>query len=60
MRSVELFSGLGALALALSRAGFDHELMVEWNDDACATIIENKRRGVEHVAHWPIEVAPEI
>ena len=54
-RSVELFSGLGALALGFSRAGFDHQLMVEWNSDACATIEENKARGIEHVGHWPIK-----
>jgi len=54
MRSVELFSGLGALALSLSRAGFEHALMVEWNQDACETIRENKRRDIEHVGHWPI------
>ncbi len=54
MRSVELFSGLGALALSLSRAGFEHALMVEWNADACETIMANKRRGIEHVGHFPI------
>lgn len=54
MRSVELFSGLGALALGISRAGFSHALMVEWDNDACETILENKRRGIQHVGHWPI------
>lgn len=55
MRSIELFSGCGGLALGLSQAGFRHELMVEWNDSACATVAHNKRRGVDHVAHWEVK-----
>jgi DNA (cytosine-5)-methyltransferase 1 len=55
MRSVELFSGCGGLAMGLSRVGFDHQLMVEWNSCAVATVRHNRARGVAHVAHWPIE-----
>lgn len=55
MRSVELFSGCGGLAMGLSRVGFDHQLMVEWNSCAVATVQHNRARGVAHVAHWPIE-----
>ena len=55
MRSVELFSGCGGLALGLTRAGFQHELMVEWDFDAVETVLYNKRRGIRHVRHWPIE-----
>ncbi|HEY0974617.1 MAG TPA: DNA (cytosine-5-)-methyltransferase [Solimonas sp.] len=55
MRSVELFSGCGGLALGLSRAGFEHEMMAEWDEDAVATVQYNRRRGVQHVRHWPIE-----
>lgn len=54
MRSVELFTGAGGLAMAVSRAGFAHELVVEWDKDACDTIRENQRRGVEHVSDWPL------
>jgi len=54
MRSIELFSGCGGLALGLSQAGFLHDLMVEWNESACATMIHNKRRGVDYVTHWPV------
>lgn len=57
MRSVELFTGCGGLALGLARAGFAHERMVEWNACAVATIEHNARRGLEHVADWPIEAA---
>lgn len=55
MRSVELFSGCGGLALGLARAGFKHEMMVEWNEDAFATVIHNRTRRIQHVRHWPIE-----
>ena len=52
MRSVELFSGCGGLALGTARAGFEHIKMVEWNADACATLAHNKAAGVEHVRDW--------
>jgi DNA (cytosine-5)-methyltransferase 1 len=52
MRSIELFSGCGGLALGTARAGFDHELMVEWNSDAFATLNLNKAKGVEHARDW--------
>lgn len=53
MRCVELFTGCGGLAMGLSRAGFDHALQVEWNDDACETLAHNKAKGIAHVKHWP-------
>lgn len=57
MRSVELFSGCGGLALGLSRAGFHHELMAEWDEDAVATVLHNKRRGIKHIKEWPLKRA---
>lgn len=57
MRSLELFSGCGGLALGLSRAGFHHELMIEWNKDAVATVHLNRRRGVKFVRDWPLDAA---
>lgn len=53
MRSVELFSGCGGLALGAARAGFEHAKMVEWNADACATLAHNKAMGVEYARDWP-------
>lgn len=53
MRSLELFSGCGGLALGTARAGFEHVRMVEWNADACATLALNKRNQVEHARDWP-------
>lgn len=54
MRSVELFTGAGGLALGLSSAGFQHQLMVEWDRPACQTVEHNKELGVSPVAHWPL------
>src|SRR5438045_9214958 len=54
MRSVELFSGCGGLALGLARAGFHHELLIEWNEDAVATVLHNKSKRVRHIRDWPI------
>ena len=55
MRSAELFSGCGGLALGMSRAGFSHALMAEYDFDAVATARHNKVRALKHVKHWPIE-----
>lgn len=55
--SVELFSGCGGLALGLSRAGFKHEMLVEFNECAVETVKHNQRAGVEFVRHWPITLA---
>ena len=51
--SIEMFSGCGGLALGVSRAGFDHLMLVERNGDAAATVAHNIARDVEHVALWP-------
>ncbi len=53
MRSVELFSGAGGLALGISRAGFEHLAVVEWDRQACETLRENQRR-VKETHAWPI------
>lgn len=54
MRSVELFSGAGGLALGISRAGFEHAAVVEWDKSACKTLRENQARRVELMAEWPV------
>lgn len=55
MRSAELFAGCGGLALGMSRAGFSHALMAEFDLDAVETAKHNKTRKIEHVAEWPVE-----
>src|SRR5262249_53142767 len=54
MKTVELFAGAGGLALGTANAGFAHEAILEWNHDACETIRDNQRRGVQPVSGWPL------
>ncbi len=54
MRSVDLFTGCGGLALGLANAGFKHEMVVEYDLESVKTLHENKRRKVKHVRHWGV------
>lgn len=52
MRSVELFTGAGGLALGLESAGFRHHTVVERNKSCCKTIRENQRNGYPLLEGW--------
>ena len=54
MRSLELFAGAGGLALGISRAGFAHTGVVEWDHDACSSMVVNRDRNAQHIREWPI------
>jgi DNA (cytosine-5)-methyltransferase 1 len=54
MQSVELFAGCGGLALGMSRAGFRHILMAEFDQDAVSTVLHNKAAAVDQVVEWPM------
>lgn len=54
MRSVELFTGAGGLGMGLALAGFNPEVVIEWDRWACDTVRENQERGFPLVADWPL------
>lgn len=54
MRSIELFSGTGGLALGLHQAGFKPAALFEWDKDACDNINANISNGFSTVANWSV------
>lgn len=54
LRSVELFSGAGGLAMGASLAGFTPEAVIEWDRWSCDTIRENQKRQNPLVTDWPL------
>ncbi|KAB2958566.1 MAG: DNA cytosine methyltransferase [Candidatus Methylomirabilis oxygeniifera] len=53
-KSIELFAGAGGLALGVSAAGFEHEMVVELDRNACDTIRKNTELRVKPIASWPL------
>lgn len=54
MNSIELFAGVGGLAMGCELAGFTPLAVIEWNKWACETIRENQERDFPLVRHWPL------
>ncbi|MCC6795306.1 MAG: DNA cytosine methyltransferase [Candidatus Hydrogenedentes bacterium] len=54
MRSVELFTGAGGLAMGFSKAGFRHEAVLEVDQYACDTIRVNALRNHPLVHKWRV------
>lgn len=54
MRSVELFTGAGGLALGTHRAGFRHLAVIELNHDACGTLRLNCHRKATTGVDWRV------
>jgi DNA (cytosine-5)-methyltransferase 1 len=54
MKSVELFTGAGGMALGIAESGFQHVAVVERDRHACDTLLENQRAHVRDMASWPV------
>lgn len=54
LSSIELFTGAGGLALAVSRAGFGHSALIEIDQKACEMLRVNKWREVPLIEDWPV------
>ena len=54
VRSIELFSGTGGLALGLHRAGFSPAALFEWDKNSCDNIKANIVKGNKDVADWNV------
>lgn len=54
LRSVEIFAGVGGLALGVSAAGFVHDAVVEQDEDACETIRINQKKGLTFIKDWKL------
>lgn len=55
LRSLELFSGTGGLALGLHQAGFSPVALLEWDKDSCNNIKANISNGFSSVAGWNVQ-----
>jgi DNA (cytosine-5)-methyltransferase 1 len=60
MLSIELFAGAGGLGIGASRAGFIPTKIVEWDRWCCDTIRENRAKGVEPIADWPLPTEADV
>ncbi len=60
LRCVEMFAGAGGLALGLDAAGIEHEAIIEWDQDACNTLRENRRSGVVPICDWPEVIQGDV
>lgn len=60
MRSIELFTGAGGLAIGTHLAGFKHQAFVERESNACATLERNiGESSLNGVRHWRGKVHKE-
>ena len=58
MKSLELFTGAGGLALGTHIAGFEHVSLLEWNRDACETLRHNSAaNALPGLDRWTVEQA---
>lgn len=55
LRSIEVFSGAGGLALGTHAAGFRHEVLLEWDKNACETLKANAvEAAIPGIEQWDV------
>ncbi len=54
MKSIELFTGTGGLALGLEMSGFHHKAVFEWDQDSCDNLRYNMANGYPALQKWAI------
>jgi site-specific DNA-cytosine methylase len=55
LRSIELFTGAGGLALGTHDAGFSHAALVEWEANACNTLrINVAMKTLPAISDWRV------
>lgn len=54
MKSIELFSGTGGLALGLQMSGFEHEALYEWDKNSCDNLKHNIANGYTAIKDWSV------
>jgi DNA (cytosine-5)-methyltransferase 1 len=54
LKSIELFTGAGGLALGLEEAGWRHHALIEKNQHACSTIQLNESMGHPLAKDWKL------
>jgi DNA (cytosine-5)-methyltransferase 1 len=54
VKSIELCTGAGGLAMGCAKAGFHHLALVELSKHSCHTIRENQRLGIALLDDWHI------
>lgn len=55
LRSLELFTGAGGLALGVHDAGLRHVALVEWEHNACDTLRTNVAgKSLPDIEHWQV------
>lgn len=58
MKSLELFTGAGGLAIGTHLAGFKHVALLEWDHDACETLRHNSQKNaLPGLDRWLVEEA---
>jgi DNA (cytosine-5)-methyltransferase 1 len=54
MKSIELFAGAGGLALGSAKAGFEHDVVLDWDAYSCDTLRRNVNSKIRYAKDWRV------